>query len=605
MKCTFNPLGFGSTHTRLSPIRSSCNPSFAFGRPNAPRYAPTPSTATTRGRYRLTFSSNTRPPSINSSFDNSSAAALARATTLEIPYPHSSNSFCSDGFSSRGVTPPACNAGQNRFPGLPKWCPTAAVYNPGLIPTNSIFNPGAITSSTSRSFAASNSAFVGRRFPSSLRRSIASSLPLPTIYPMTLPYLTTFPGIGGVYKQRVEDFHVAEIPLYEPAGTGEHVYAEIQKAGLTTFAAIHRIAKALNINARDIGYAGLKDAQAVTRQIVSIQGTTEDAVRNLAIPDLQVLWAARHNNKLRLGHLKANRFLIKLRDVNPTDVVKLQPVIDELQRHGMPNYFGEQRFGMRKNNHLLGAALLAGDNSKVLHLLLGSPDPAVDDSQSMGARKAFDNNDFELAMRLYPRRCGLERRVLHRFRSSRRPGAAVREVDEKLKRLWISATQSEMFNQVVARRIGTLDTLIDGDLAWKHDNGACFPVESVEQERPRAAAFEISASGPLVGYRMTLPRGEALAIEQAVMSEHGLAPESFRVEGKHRIKGARRPLRVRPEDVELASGVDEHGPHVTLAFTLPAGSFATVLLREIMKTDEPREAEVDEDDHPAEAAAGE
>jgi tRNA pseudouridine13 synthase len=422
---------------------------------------------------------------------------------------------------------------------------------------------------------------------------------------MTLPYLTNFPGIGGAIKQRVEDFQVTEVPLYEPAGEGEHVYAEIQKAGLTTFAAIHRLAKALNVNSRDIGYAGLKDANAMTRQVVSIQGVSEEAVRELSLPDVQVLWAARHGNKLRLGHLKANRFVIKVRDVDPADVVKLQPVIAELQKRGMPNYFGEQRFGMRKNNHLLGAALLAGDNSKVLHLLLGSPDPAIDDSQAMGARKAFDQNDFDNAMRLFPRRCGMERRVLHRFRSSRRPGLAVREIDEKLRRLWISATQSEMFNQVLARRIGTIDTLIDGDLAWKHENGACFAVESVEAERARAEAFEVSATGPLVGYRMTLPKGEALAIEQAVMQEHGLSPESFRVEGKHRIKGARRPLRVRPEEVEIASGVDEHGPHVTLAFTLPAGSFATVLLREVMKNEGREEAreEVVEEEGEGEAAA--
>src|SRR5205823_1969041 len=95
----------------------------------------------------------------------------------------------------------------------------------------------------------------------------------------TLPYLTRdFPGIGGTIKQRAEDFFVQEIPLYEPSGDGEHVYCEIQKVGLTTFEAVDRIARALHVSPRDIGYAGLKDARAVSRQVLSIQGTSEQAV---------------------------------------------------------------------------------------------------------------------------------------------------------------------------------------------------------------------------------------------------------------------------------------------------------------------------------------
>src|SRR4051794_39145376 len=108
-----------------------------------------------------------------------------------------------------------------------------------------------------------------------------------------LPYLTTeLPGVGGVIKQRPEDFFVQEVPLYEPSGEGEHVYAEVQKVGLTTFDAINAIARVLNISSRDIGYAGLKDARAITRQVLSIPGTTPDAVMALKLPDLSIQWAA-------------------------------------------------------------------------------------------------------------------------------------------------------------------------------------------------------------------------------------------------------------------------------------------------------------------------
>ena len=419
---------------------------------------------------------------------------------------------------------------------------------------------------------------------------------------MNLPYLTKdFPGIGGTIKNRAEDFFVQEIPLYEPAGTGEHVYVEIQKVNLTTFEAVNRIADSLRVSSRDIGFAGLKDAKAVSRQVLSIVGTTEQAVMDLTVPDVTINWAVRHENKLRLGHLAGNRFAIKIRDVNPTDVVRLRPAIDEIRRRGMPNFFGEQRFGRRNDNDRIGAALIRGDNKEVLHLLLGSPDPAIDDIDSLDARRAFDAGDFVKAMRLFPRRSGMERRILARFAKERRPGAAIRMVDEKIRRLWVSALQSKMFNEVLSRRIESLDRLMDGDLAYKHENGACFRVESAVAEQPRAESFEISPTGPLVGYRMTLPEGEPARVEQEVLSASGLTAEAFRQAGKHKVKGARRPLRVQPQDVQLEGGVDDHGAHVTVAFTLPAGSFATVLLRELMKSDgkpthEVSEEEVDADD---------
>ncbi|MGD1277507.1 MAG: tRNA pseudouridine(13) synthase TruD [Tepidisphaeraceae bacterium] len=401
-----------------------------------------------------------------------------------------------------------------------------------------------------------------------------------------LPYLTPdFPGIGGILKQRPEDFFVQEIPLYEPSGQGEHVYCQIEKVALSTFEAVDRLAQALGVNPRDIGYAGMKDANAVTQQVFSIAGTSESAVMNLHLDRMRVLWAARHGNKLRLGHLKANRFAVKIRQVNPTDVVKLTPLIEQLQHRGMPNYFGEQRFGRRGDNHLLGAALIRGDDAAVLKLLLGSPQPALDDPRQRQAREQFDLNNLDASMKSWPRSSGMERRVLARLIKTGAPPAAVRAVDQRIRRLWVSALQSQLFNQTVARRIDSLDRVMLGDLAQKHDNGAVFRVQDPAAEQPRCDAFVISPTGPMVGYRMTLPEHQPLEIEQEIFASYGLKPADFRLAGRHKIKGARRSLRVRPTDVELSSGADEYGPHITIAFTLPAGSFATVLLGEIMKTD--------------------
>lgn len=405
---------------------------------------------------------------------------------------------------------------------------------------------------------------------------------------MNLPYTTPdLPGIGGVIKQCPEDFFVQELPLYEPSGSGEHVYVEIQKIGMTTFDAINRIAAALNIPRQNIGYAGMKDANALTRQTLSILGTTEDQVAQLQLENLQILSVARHGNKLRLGHLKGNRFAIRIREVETTAVVQAQQIADVLKRRGLPNFFGEQRFGQRENNDQLGAALIRDDAMGVLKLLLGSPDPRYDDAQTSYARRLFDQHQNEEAMDKWPRRCGMERRILHRLIKSHKPSAAVRMIDEPIKRLWISALQSRIFNDVLARRIDSYDQILPGDFAWKHENGACFLVEDSAAESPRAQTFEISPTGPLVGYRMSLPAQHPLEIEQEVLARFELTPQMFRVEGKHKVKGARRPLRVPIEDLALTGGVDDRGPHVTVAFTLPAGAFATIFLREITKNDSP------------------
>ena len=233
-------------------------------------------------------------------------------------------------------------------------------------------------------------------------------------------------------------------------------------------------------------------------------------------------------------------------------------------------------------------------------LLLGAPDPELDDGRTTEARRAFDRRDNAEALRLFPRTSGMERRVLARLIKTHRPAAAIHAIDDKLRRLWVSALQSRVFNDVLSQRIQTIDKLMDGDLAYEHDNGACFRVESASTEQPRADAFEISPTGPLVGYRMTLPNGEPLKMEQQALATIQLSPEDFRQSGKLRTKGARRPLRVKPTDINLAAGVDDHGAHITVAFTLPSGAFATVLLRELMKSEaaesaieQPVEAEQD------------
>lgn len=403
---------------------------------------------------------------------------------------------------------------------------------------------------------------------------------------LSLPYLLSdFEGVGGKIKQRPEDFVVQEIPLYEPTGQGDHVMAMIQKVGISTLDACTELARLLRIDRRDIGYAGMKDAQAVTQQIVTLPLVKVEDVRTIQSDRIKVLWAEKHRSKIRMGHLAGNRFVIKIRDVDPMKVVKLKPVMEILHRRGIPNYFGEQRFGRRGNNDLLGAAFVRGDDKEVLRLLLGDPRPGEDSPQVFEARTYYMAGDYEKAIKAWPRWAHTERRVLARLARSDDSYQAVMAIDMPIRRLWVTALQSRIFNEILTQRINTIDRLMTGDLAYKHENGACFYVEDADSEQPRADAFEISPTGPMIGRRLSMPRYKVKDMELALFKRYDISPDDFRSNTRDRSHGDRRPLRVRPTDTRLESGVDEHGSFITVAFTLPPGAYATVLLRELMKND--------------------
>ena len=171
-------------------------------------------------------------------------------------------------------------------------------------------------------------------------------------------FLTSdLPGTGGRIKLRYEDFCVQEIPLYRPSGQGDHIYVYVEKKGITTRDAMVRIARALGISSGQIGYAGLKDARAVTRQWLSIEHIDSNAFADLEIPDVTILEVAHHKNKLKINHLKGNRFIIRVRDLSVAldeAFARAQKIMAVLVERGVPNYYGAQRFGFRGDAAVLG-----------------------------------------------------------------------------------------------------------------------------------------------------------------------------------------------------------------------------------------------------------
>lgn len=395
---------------------------------------------------------------------------------------------------------------------------------------------------------------------------------------MSLPYLTANqPGIGGQLKVEPEDFFVEEIPLYRPSGQGQHVYVQIEKRGLSTFAAIHRIAQALNISPQAIGYAGLKDIQAVTRQTLSINNVSPAAVEALNLPNIKILNLNRHRHKLKIGHLAGNRFVIKVRQVAEGAVPVAQAILTTLQAKGVPNFFGAQRFGNRRNNHRLGKLLIRQDAAGFVAEYLGQPQPQ-DADHLQAARRLVDEGRWSEALSQWPHNQPDERRMLKAIvTAGGNLDGAFRTIPKKLMSFYVSAFQSHLFNQLLAQRLETLDRLEDGDVAYIHHKGAAFMVEDAIAEQPRADRFEISPSGPLFGLKTLLARGEPGRREKAILAEQGLALADFKVPGL-KIRGGRRPYRFPVKNSKIWW---DHG--LMVSFELEPGAYATTVMAEIMK----------------------
>ena len=403
---------------------------------------------------------------------------------------------------------------------------------------------------------------------------------------MSLPYLTSdSPGIGGRIKVRPEDFRVDELPLYRAGGAGTHVYIHIRKLGIPTPAAVERIARHMNVRPMDVGFAGLKDAQALATQWLSLEHADADRLAAYGDSQMKVIAVTRHTNKLRPGHLAGNRFAIRIRDVTADALPAAQAVLDVLTRRGVPNYFGKQRFGMRGDTDALGAALVRDDLTEFVGLYLGRPLPE-DAPDCRAAREAFDAGDLTEALRRWPRPFTNERKALSAFMRKGRPGPAVAAIDKRMKRLFVSACQSRIFNRVLAARIESVDCVLAGDLAQKADSGGVFLVENVDVEQPRAAAGEISPTGPIPGQRARLAEGRPGQIEREAIAASSLSLDDLDRVGQLKLKGARRPLRYMPGEPAASAGQDENGSFIELQFTAPSGCYATVAAREIMKTED-------------------
>ena len=340
---------------------------------------------------------------------------------------------------------------------------------------------------------------------------------------MDLPYLTAeLPGTGGKLRAKDDDFFVDEEPAYLPSGQGDHVFAHIEKRGLATPQAVDRLARALGCAPRDVGVAGMKDRHAVTRQWISLPPPiTPEAVLAATVEDVTVLEASRHAHKLRTGHVRANRFRLRVRDVTPDAAGRARAILARLgEPPGAPNWYGEQRFGKDGDNAARGRAIVLGQERA-------------------------------------PR-------------------------DRKLARLLVSALQSELFNTWLVARMadGLYARVLAGDILHKTGGGQ-FTCEDPATDEARLHARELVATGPMFGDRMRRPPDGSPAglREDEILAAGGLARDSF---GSVRAiaEGTRRDAAI---DVRDATVSDVEPGVIEVCFTLPGGAYATAVMREVVK----------------------
>lgn len=337
------------------------------------------------------------------------------------------------------------------------------------------------------------------------------------------------PGTGGRLKSSPEDFVVEEIPAYAPSGRGDHVFVTIEKRDLTTFEAIRRIAAALGVRDADVGAAGMKDRQAITRQCLSLpKPATPEAALALDVPGVKVIAAARHEHKLRTGHLAGNRFVLVIRGLAVAAdeaARRAQAILTRLAKPpGTPNWYGEQRFGSHGDNASRGLALLRGE--KV------SPPPR----------------------------------------------------DGREKRLLLSAYQSELYNSYLEQRVkdGLYAKVITGDILKKVATGGVFETSDPAVDQPRLDAGEIVPTGPMFGSEMRAPSAgtEAADREATLLGAEHLNADAFARHARL-AEGTRRPIAV-PLGAPGVRVVDDA---IELTFSLPSGAYATSVAAEVTKAE--------------------
>ncbi|CZE47843.1 tRNA pseudouridine(13) synthase TruD [Campylobacter geochelonis] len=356
-------------------------------------------------------------------------------------------------------------------------------------------------------------------------------------------YALNHTPINAHFSKNSTDFVVRENPLYEFSGDGEHLILHIQKKDLTTPEALKILSEISGCRIREFGYAGLKDKEGMTVQYISLPRKFESNLANFSHEKLKILDSTYHNNKIRIGHLKGNNFFIRLKKVMPSDALKLENAIKKIDEIGFANYFGYQRFGKFGDNAKSGLEILKGEkklkNPKMRDFLISAYQSELFNRWlSKRVEISKFSNEFE----------GLEIAQIYGFSK------------DEVKNL---KSQKSFFK------------LLDGDVLGHYPFGKFFLCEDLKSECERFEKRDITSCGLIVGKRAYQSAGLARKFEDEIYQNS--------YEFENLMEGSRRFAWCYLKDVSFKYTPET--AQFSFSFSLDKGSYATVVLEEILHRD--------------------
>jgi tRNA pseudouridine13 synthase len=439
-------------------------------------------------------------------------------------------------------------------------------------------------------------------------------------------YATETPGIGGVIRQSVDDFAVEEVLVdgsrarIEKAGESQvlgaspsrrrYLLCVLVKRNWDTFIVIKNIAKQLGISQNQISIAGIKDAKAVTAQHVTIEHGSMEDVSRINVKDIEVRPVGYFRDKLSPYYLLGNNFNVRIKAINhPESTIekRITGTIRELEAiGGIPNFFGHQRFGTtRPITHLVGKAIVKGDFEEAVMLFLAQPSVYEHPSSRQARRELHSKQDFKQALQNFPKQLRYERLMLsHLVEKPDDFIGAFKRLPIKLQALFVQAYQSYLFNRFLSERIRNgfaLNTAEVGDYMVNVERsglpmiktGKMADAATLAETNESIKTGKMRIALPLVGIKQRFSQGVMGQIEKQILEAEGIKTENFKIDaipmisGRGELRAIVSPIKnFRVHNISrIADNLKEH--QAELEFMLLRGSYATVLLREIMKPHNP------------------
>lgn len=442
-------------------------------------------------------------------------------------------------------------------------------------------------------------------------------------------YATCSSGIGGIIRQFVDDFVVEEVLVdgskAEINQSAEHqvlgsspvknrfLLCVLVKRNWDMFQALRLIAEQLGISTNYIHFAGIKDAKAVTAQHITVAGVTAEQIQKVQIKDIKIRPIGYFRSKLSSYFLFGNNFQIAIRAIShPKSTIKkrITKTIEELEAiGGVPNFFGHQRFGTtRPITHLVGKAIVKGNFRKAVMLFLAKPSPHEHPESRQAREQLQATQDFKQALKNFPKQLRYERLMLRHL--AKKPddyAGAFRRLPIKLRELFPQAYQSYLFNRFLSRRIACGLSLVRAEVGNYVVNversglpmltmHKIASVEALTEINKAIEAGKMRLAIPLIGFKQRTSLGVQGEIEKQILEEEAISQEGFKIpsvpeiSGRGELRTAITPLNnfSLNEVSEDSANASKHEAKVS--FTLYRGSYATILLRELVKPRNPIKA---------------